>query len=623
MANTIHLKDEHSERELLGGRLLLLAVAVCLLLTATGMRLAWLQVSEHEHFTTLSDNNRLRIEPLAPPRGLIHDRYGRVLAENQPAFGLVVIPEQVPDIEVMLERLSGIIELDSQQRARFWSNLAQVRRFEAVPVRLGLTEDEVARFAVNRHHFPGVEIEARLVRHYPEGELAAHVIGHVGRVSREDLRRVDTSRYRATNYIGKTGLERQYEEVLHGAPGIRQVETNAQGRIINVASRESATSGRNINLTLDLDLQRVAAEALAPYRGAVVALDPATGEVLALVSRPGFDPNAFATGISQRDYAELINAPSRPLYARALRGSYPPGSTIKQFYALAALEDGLRRPEDRSVCYGSFALDGHERPFRCWRREGHGATDLVDAISESCDVYFYELARDLGIDRMHEFMALYGFGERTGIDLPGEAAGLMPSRQWKRNRHGLPWFPGETINAGIGQGYTLATPLQLAVATAALANGGTIIQPRLLHGIEQPDGSIARREPPAPRRQLIHSSRHLQTIREAMIEVNHGTRGTGRGIGADAPYQIAGKTGTSQVFTLQPDQEYDEEEIEEYLRDHALYIGFAPAEQPRIAVAVIAENAGSGGRKAAPIARRVMDFYLGEDDDAGVVAGAQ
>lgn len=615
MPLSIHLRDEHNEQRLLRGRLIVVAAAVILILGVTGLRLGWLQIAGNEHFTTLSDNNRLRIEPLPPPRGLIFDRYGRVLAENRPTFGLEIVPEQVPDIDATLDRLSELIELTDKQRAVFWSNVAQVRRFESVPLRLGLEEDELSRFAVNRHHFPGVEIQARLVRHYPQGDLTAHVIGHVGRLTRDDLSRVNTSDYRATNHIGKTGLERQYESLLHGAPGFRQVETNAQGRVLDVASRNAPTAGENLHLTLDVDLQRVASEALAPHRGAVVALDPSTGEILALVSRPGFDPNAFVQGLSQQAYQDLLNAPSQPLYNRALRGSYPPGSTVKQFYALAGLEYGVREATEREWCRGSYTLEGHERPYRCWKNEGHGATDVVDAIRESCDVYFYHLAEDLEIDRMHQFMSQYGFGQPTAIDLPGEGAGLMPSRRWKRESRGAPWYPGETIISGIGQGYTLATPLQLAVATAALANGGDLIRPRLLHARETSEGSLVKLDPAPPRRRLEHAPEHLRTIHEGMVAVNHGEDGTARSIGEDAPYRIAGKTGTSQVFGLQADQEYDEDEIVQHLRDHALYVGYAPAERPQIAIAVIAENAGSGGRAAAPIARTIMDFYLGESQD--------
>ena len=576
-------------------------------------RLVHLQIFKHQHFTTLSENNRVKIVPIAPTRGLIFDRQGEVLAQNLPTYSLEVVPEVIEDVGVLVAELRAIVEIADEDEEAFLSALARKRRFEKVPLRLRLNDREVARFAVNRHRFPGVEIGARLTRDYPLGELGVHLIGYVGRINKRELDRIDQADYRGTSHIGKTGVEASYEDWLHGRVGYQRVETNAQGRILRVLERHDPVPGRNLFLTMDSNLQRTAEEALGEENGAIVALDPASGAVLAMASNPGFDPNLFAQGIGLETYRNLQRSPNRPLFNRAVNGQYPPGSTIKPFMGLAGLERGIGHARAESWCPGWFRLPGRKRRFRDWKKYGHGRIALHGAIVQSCDVFFYELALALGIDRMHEYLSNFGFGERTGIKLAAESRGLMPSRAWKRNARGQAWFPGETVITGIGQGYMLATPLQLASATAAISMRGMRLRPRVVDRVVNPaSGEIGEVEPEIVATMELLDVSNWERIVEAMTGVVHGPRGTARRINDGLSYRMAGKTGTAQVFGIGQNEEYDAEKLDKRLHDHGLFIAFAPVGQPRIAVAVVVEHGGSGSKAAAPLARIVLDAYLGD-----------
>jgi len=611
----LHIRDQSQDRRLFIGRAVLAAVVATALLLLLVGRMFALQVVDHQHYATLADGNRVRVEPIPPTRGLIFDRNGHILAENVPTYQLELIPEQVEDIDETLDQLAELVELRDADRERFFRLLRSQRRFQPVPVRQNLSEEEVARFSVERQRFPGVDIRARLARHYPYGELTAHVVGYLGAISREDLQRIDRSRYSGTNQIGKTAIEFSYEPILHGGAGSRRVETNAQGRVIRTLDvREPAMPGDDIYLNLDVELQQTAWDAMEGQRGALVALDTRDGGVLAMVSRPSFDPNELSRGLEHETFRQLQADPARPLFDRATRGRYPPGSTVKPMLGLAGLDATDLDPDAPLRCTGEFFIDGRDRPFRDWRREGHGPTDFEKGIVESCDIYFYALAMELGINNIHRYLTHFGLGERTGIDIPGESAGLVPSRDWKRRALGESWFHGETVIAGIGQGYMLSTPLQLAKATAAMANGGELRSPRLLRGFRNAfTREFEAMDPPESHRSELLSQiqpNHWQRTIDAMVESVHGPRGTARATGMNAPYRIAGKTGTAQVFSLGEDEEYEHEEVAFHLRDHALFIAFAPAEDPRIAVAVLVEHGGGGGAVAAPRARAVMDHYL-------------
>ncbi|MCH8070437.1 MAG: penicillin-binding protein 2 [Proteobacteria bacterium] len=628
------IKDHYFEKRLFVSRIILAVAIMVLLLGIIVARLVQLQIREYDFFAEKSQGNRVRIEALPPTRGLIFDRRGRILAENLPAYQLELIPEQVPDLKRTLARLAELGLIRSEDIPRF-NGLSQTGpRFKPITLRFRLTDDEIAIFANQRPRFPGVDFQPRLVRHYPDGDLTAHVIGYVGALSTADLERLDAAAYAGTAQTGKTAVEHFNESMLYGKVGFRQVVTNARGRQVPTEARdiagsllesEAPTPGHNLYLSIDLDLQRVATEALAGKRGAIVAIDPNNGEILALVSAPSFDPNAFATGMSRSEFNVLQNNEDRPLFNRAVMGSYPPGSTIKPMLSLAALETGATNLTRRTVCIGYYSLPGSTHRYRDWKPGGHGEVDLHDAISQSCDVYFYEISRNIGIDRMHYYLDQFGLGKETGLDMVDEADGLVPSRAWKRqafrNRADQVWFPGETVIASIGQGYMLTSPLQLANATAALAARGKRFTPHLVAAFEDP--LTGRRTLIAPERLPdvnIKNDFFWDSVLSAMHDVMQSNTGTARAAGRGAPYQMAGKSGTSQVISISQDEEYDEEQIDERLRDHALFISFAPFDNPRIAVAVIVENGASGSRVAAPIARAIMDEYLGIN--AGVDADA-
>lgn len=604
----IPIKDYFRETRLFSSRLSIAVVVVAALTFALLARLVYLQIINHRHYVTLSQENRIHPRPIPPVRGRIFDRNGTVLAENRPVFTLEVIPEQVQDIDGLLSQLGDIVELDPRDIQQFKKQLRKRPRFESLTLRTHLSSEEAARVAVNRPHLDGVELHARLQRYYPSGGLGVHAIGYVGRIDEQEYAAIDRTVYRGTNHIGKLGIEQQYEKLLLGKVGVEKVEANAHGRVLRQMDRIAPVAGQDLYLNLDASVQAAAETALKERRGAVVAMDPNTGEVLALVSTPIYDPNPFVNGIDPESYALLIDDPNKPLINRAMNGQYAPGSTIKPFFALAALELDDFKPDETIYCSGVFRLPNSSRRFRDWKM--HGEVSLHSAIAQSCDVYFYRLALKLGIQHMKDFLARFGFGTPTGIDIMGESPGLLPSPEWKEAR-GESWYPGETVVTGIGQGPILATPLQLAAAVSAVATGGRQMTPRLLRAVQDPKSGALQQAIAEPKRRItLERANAWDIVRASMTDVVHGENGTARRIGWNAPYKIAGKTGTAQVKALAQGEQYDEEQTPEHLRDHALFIAFAPADNPQIAVAVVVENGGAGSSAAAPIARQVMDTYL-------------
>ncbi|MDO7597284.1 MAG: penicillin-binding protein 2 [Pseudomonadota bacterium] len=612
MSTHFALKNHFHEGRIVNDRLIFSALFAGLLFIALIARLIVLQVVEFEHFDSLSEQNRVDISSIAPQRGLIYDRNGVLLAENIPTFSLELTPENVPDIEDTLQQLAALFAMTEEDMVDIKEQIKQQRRFRQVILKERLTEKEVAIFSVNRHRFSGVDVVGRLIRHYPQGALFAHTVGYVGRINEQDLQEIDVNNYKGSMQIGKTGIEKQYEELLHGQVGYQQVETNVQGRIVRELNSMPSVSGQDLFLHLDINLQRVAAEAMADFNGAVVAIDPKTGGVLAMVSKPDFDPNEFVLGISSKNYAALRDSPDMPLFNRSLRGRYPPGSTLKPFIALAGLEYGVITEQSKSFCPGWYTLPGQDHRYRCWKSHGHGHMDLKAGIAQSCDVYFYDLANTMGIDRIHSFLDLFRFGRRTEIDLPGESKGLSPSKEWKRASRNKAWYPGETLISGIGQGFNQMTPIQIAHATAVLAMRGIDISPRVARA-SRPTGQSELQLFPAQTYQTLpmENSRNWEAVIDSMVEVVHGARGSARHIGKDLPFKIAGKTGTAQVFGIKQDEKYDAETLARKLHDHALFIAFAPAENPQFVVAVVVEHGGGGSTMAAPIARKIIDQYFG------------
>jgi penicillin-binding protein 2 len=624
------LKDHWQEQKLFLSRVIAAAVFVVLLSGVLVARLVQLQVVNYERFTELSQGNRFRIEPLPPNRGLIFDRNGRVIAENLPNWELVAIAEEIEDLESTLTQLEALELVDPSEHNTLRDLVRSHRGFERVKLS-SLTEEQAARFAVRRHRFAGVDIQEALVRHYPFGEASAHAIGYVGSISPADLERIDRSDYAATSQIGKTGIERSYEAELHGHVGYRQQVVNAQGRVLfdpaaatqvaaanemaGVPATKSPIPGNNVVLSLDMNLQLASQEALGELRGAVVAIDPRNGDVLALVSTPSFDPNRFAAGLSRQDFVALNTDIDKPLFNRALAGVYPPGSTVKPFIGLTALLHESIDPNKELHCPGEYRLPGFTHRYREGRGGVHGATNLHAAIVRSCDVYFYQLAIMIGIDDLANGLRAFGFGVPTGLDISGENPGIVPSREWKKKaftrREDQVWYPGETINTGVGQGYMLVTPLQLAHAEATLAARGVAYAPRLMIGVENGmTGEVTYSEPNALPVVDDPTPEHWDFVRDSMIGVTAEPRGTARAAMDGTPYTVAGKTGTAQVFTVGQDEKYREAEVDERLRDHGLFVAYAPAEAPRIALAVIVENGGGGARAAAPVARKVFDAYF-------------
>ncbi len=607
----IRIRNEWLEQYLFRVRAIVVGAIALLLLLVVAGRLIYLQIVNYSHFATLAEGNSLRAEPVTPPRGLIFDRNGVPLAENRPSYELDVVPEQAPDLNSMLVALGKVVNLRPADLKRFNDLLKNKRPFQPLPLRTQLSDDEVARFAAQRQDFPGVDITATLSRYYPQGPLTAHVVGYTGLVSADELEDLDPEQYSSTSDVGKIGIEGYYEKLLHGSVGIRQVQTNAEGRAVQQVSYTPPVPGSDLYLSIDVKLQAAAEKALGKANGAVVAIDPNTGEILALVSRPSYDPNQFVGGIDPDQYAALQDNASQPLFNRALRGQYPPGSTVKPFLGLAALNYNVVNPFSDLMCPGYFYLPSNPNPYRDWRAGGHGETNMLKAIAESCDVYFYTVAMKLGIDRVHDFLTQFGLGQAPGVDMLGALPGVIPSPEWKRKTMHKPWYLGETVITGIGQGYMLATPLQLAAATATLSMRGERFVPHTLHAVGDPlSGVISDTTPQALPAIQVNTPGAWDLIIKAMTEVT-SPYGTASRIGG-AKYAIAGKTGTAQVHAkkLGVMGEEDESDTPEELRDHALFIAFAPAQAPRIAIAVLVEHGGGGGAVAAPVARQVMDAYL-------------
>ena len=623
MSPAVRIKDHWREQRMFDRRALVVGALMGLATLGLIARLILLQVVRHEYYSDLSQGNRVRTEPIPAARGLILDRNGEVVAANQPAYQLELVPEEVPDLNDTLARLVTLGLLRSDQIEELKRTIDSSRSFDSVPIRLRMSDDDVARFAVRRFEFPGIDIKTRQTRWYPNGDLAVHALGYVGAISEQDLKHIDRADYAGTALIGKLGVESTYEDQLHGKNGFREILVNAQGRSVerqgafvpNLRTR-APSAGEDLLLSVDLKLQRVAEAALAGHRGAVVALDPGNGDVLALVSLPGFDPNLFARGITPGEYNALANDIDAPLLNRALRGAYPSGSTIKPVLGLGALTDHAITADTKVFCNAVFSLPGSRHVWRADKDEPRGYLDMPEAIARSSDVYFYRLASTLGIDRIASFLERFGYGQPTGIDIGGEKAGLLPTPEWKRKAFKRPdekvWYPGETVNLGIGQGYLLVTPLQLAHVAGTLAERGRGFRPRLVKGVRDAAGHVQWLAPVENTPVTGVSAADWSVVIDAMVGTTHCARycGTGWVAFKGAAYEAAGKTGTAQVYTVAQGAKYNAKTVPERLRDHAWFIAFAPAEAPRIAIAVLVENAGFGASNAAPIARKVMDAYL-------------
>ncbi|MBU0901582.1 MAG: penicillin-binding protein 2 [Gammaproteobacteria bacterium] len=607
MPQPIRLKDHEKDGRLIRKRALVGAVLVLLLTSVLLARLYYLQVVQFEYHTTLAENNRIHVQPIPPSRGLIYDRNGVIIADNRPSFSLTLTRERAGDWLQVLDAIVDVLELEPDDRALFERRVRQGRRpFEPVPVLFELSEEQIARIAVNQFRLPGVEVSAQLVRHYPLGEHFAHSVGYVGRINEKELKELDPVSYSGTHHIGKTGIERFYEDELHGEVGYEEVETNARGRVLRVLNRTDPIPGKDIVLSLDIRLQEAAEAALAGRRGAIVAIQPQTGEVLAMVSQPSFDPNPFVTGIGFKAYADLRDSIDRPLYNRVLRGLYPPGSTIKPMVAVSGLDAGVVTSQTRVFDPGYYQLPNLQHKYRNWNRNGDGWVDMDLAISRSNDTYFYSLAHKMGIDRLHDYMSRFGLGQRVSLDMFEETAGLMPSREWKRVRYRQAWYPGETLILGIGQGYMQTTPLQLAQATTLMATRGKWIRPHLAKTIQ---GRVPVDPNPLPDI-VLRDPKFWDNGRHGMEQVMHGPRGTARKVGDAALYRIAGKSGTAQVVAIKQGEKYDRSKVAERHRDHALFVAFAPSDNPQIAVSVMVENGESGSGVAAPVVKQVIDAWL-------------
>jgi penicillin-binding protein 2 len=606
----------NSERELQQFQLRIGVAGVVVLIgfALLAARFLYLQVIQHDVYQAKAEDNRISIVPVTPNRGLIVDRNGVVIARNYSGYTLEIFPARVNNLEDTIDQLAGLVEIQPRDRVRFRKMLAETRNAESLPIRSRLSDEEAARFAANRYRFEGVEIKGRLFRQYPFGDVASHVVGYMGRINQEDQQRLEeeelAANYRGTDFIGKSGVEATYESELHGTTGFEQVEIDAAGRGIRTLSRTASQPGNNVSLTLDMRLQQVAEIAFGERRGALVAVDPASGGVLALVSKPGFDPNLFVDGIDPQYWGELNGSIDKPLTDRAISGLYPPGSTFKPFLALAALETGKRKPSSSIVDPGFFDFGG--RRFRDDKKGGHGVVDLYKSITESCDTYYYHVANDMGIDAIARFLGPFGFGSRTGIDLAGEAAGVLPSPEWKMKRFRRPdqqkWYAGETISIGIGQGYNSYTPIQLASAMATLVNGGAIYKLHLLAHVDDPHTGRRREvQPELLGRVKLHAD-NVAFVKRAMAGVVK--EGTGARAFDKVGYTVGGKTGTAQVIAIKQNEKYEEAKVAERHRDHSLFIAFAPLESPRIALAIVVENGGFGARTAAPLARTVLDYFM-------------
>lgn len=608
------LKDPWLETRLFRSRIVTGFLLLLLVIGGLVSRYFWLQVIKHEEFTTQSINNQVKLVPVAPNRGLIYDRRGRPVAENLPAYRLEIVPEKVSDIEQTIAALGELVELPEDALEQFNKDRKRYRSFDAVPLKFNLDEEEVARFAVDRHRYPGVDVVPYLSRFYPYRDLLTHVLGYVGRIDENDMANINADDYRANTHIGKSGIERQYEQRLHGRSGLETVETNVQGRVIQVLERRDPEHGDDLVLSLDIAVQQAAWDALGDRPGSVVAVNPQDGSVLAMVSKPAFDPNPFVYGISSVAYQAILDAPGRALFNRAVQGSFEPGSTLKPFVGLAGLETGIATIDRRIYSSGEFYLPGVSRPYRDWRKGGHGWVNIETALELSVNSYFYQLALDLGIDQMHDYLAHFGFGQTTGVDLPGEAEGVLPSRAWKRGRLNEPWYPGETVIAGIGQGFNVVTPVQLAVALSTLVNGGKRFEPRLLYAAKRPgDERVQRVQAPLAEQVPVVQVANWQAVLNGMRRVIHGPAGTARALLPLDGYEMGGKSGTAQVVRMSQDEEKQSSDVAAHLRHHALFIAYAPVDQPSIVVSVVVEHGGGGSREAAPVAKSVIQAWLAQE----------
>ena len=609
----MEFKNPQQELERFRSRLAVAGGFVLLCFTLLFIRFVWLQIVQHDYYQTRAEDNRISLVPIVPNRGLILDSKGAVLARNYSAYTLEITPSKTRDLEQLIDGLAGVIDIQPKDRKRFRKLLEESRNFESLPIRTRLTDEEVAKFIAHRYRFSGVDIKARLFRQYPGGAFASHMLGYIGRANDKDLEKIEEkeqeANYRGTEHFGKTGLEQHYEFDLHGETGFEKVEVDAGGRAVRTLARTAPVAGNNLTLTVDAELQRIAELAFGDRKGALVAIEPATGGILALVAVPNYDPNLFVDGIDTQNWKELNESPDKPMVNRALNGAYPPGSTFKPFMALGALTLGKRRPEQLISDPGFFNFGGHH--FRDDKKGGHGMVDMYKSIVHSCDTYYYMLANDMGIDNISSFMGSLGLGSRTGIDIDGESEGVLPSQEWKRKRFKKPeqqkWYAGETISIGIGQGYNAYTPIQLAQATAIVANKGVVFRPHLVKFITDTKSGNRTLIESQPIRDLGLKPEHIEVIRNAMVGVNK--EGTGARAFAGAEYVSAGKTGTAQVYSLKG-ADYKAGSVKKELRDHALFIAFAPADDPKIALAVLVENGGFGAQAAAPIARQVLDYYL-------------
>ncbi|MFT5258355.1 MAG: penicillin-binding protein 2 [Saprospiraceae bacterium] len=604
------IRDQLREVEIVQSRLIMVTLLAVVLVMVLIARLYYLQINQHQLFADLANDNRVNTRAISPVRGLIFDRNGESLATNERAYNLEILPNKVSDMDKLIGDLQNLLDINPSEVEQFKKLVKYRPWFERQVLRTNLTESEAGRFSAQQHHFEGVFLVAALQRYYPQGDLMGHVVGYVGRINRKDVKKIDKQAYAGTHYIGKLGIEANYESILLGEVGSQQVETNAHGREVRVLNRDHPTTGKSLYLSLDTQLQEKARELLRDYEGAAVAIDPKTGGILAFVSEPGYDTNPFVNGISNVDYQALRESERRPLLNRALNGRYAPGSTIKGFIGLIGMKNGIS-PSHSVFCPGYYSLPNSKHRYRCWKHSGHGRVNLNSAIAQSCDVYFYRAAKRLGIDELHEGMTGFGFGKSTGVDIPNEPDALMPSREWKKRVKGVSWYPGETVITGIGQGYMLTTPIQLAAATAMLANRGRAITPHFLTAIQDADtGEQIEVSYPAIEKDHGISQAAYQVVIEAMTDVVHGPRGTARRLGVGLEYKIAGKTGTAQVKSIPQGAKYDEKNTEKKYRDHSLFVAFAPVEDPVIALAVIIEHGGSGSRVAAPIGKEIIDHYL-------------
>ncbi|VEL96741.1 penicillin-binding protein 2 [Alteromonas sp. 76-1] len=608
------IRDHSAEANLFARRASIAFIIVVMMLGVVLNNLYSLQVEQHDVYQTRSNGNRIKVLPVAPNRGLIYDRNGILLAENRPVFSLEITPEQTNDLDATLDGLTQLMGITPEERESFNSSLKGQRRFKPIALRTKLSEEDVALFSASKHLYPGVQIEARLARHYPYKEALTHVLGYVARINKKDLQKLveagQEDNYAATHDIGKLGVEKYHEELLHGSVGYQQVEVNNQGRIIRVLNVDPPVPGKDIVLNIDLSLQIATQQALEGQRGAVIVSDVKTGGVLALFSNPSYDPNLFVHGISRKNYSALLNSPDRPLINRATQGQYPPASTIKPHLGLIGLEEGIVTEEYTIKDNGRYQLPNVSHTWRDWRKWGHGDVDIAKAIEVSCDIYYYDLAYKLGIDKISEAMYEFGFGDFTGIDLYEESDANMPSRGWKRARFNQPWYIGDTIPVGIGQGFWSTTPIQLSQSVNTLVNRGERIIPQIIRGFMHEDSSVEIIPLKTLRPIEIKNQHNVDIVLNAMHDVVHGKEGGARHTFADAPYQSAGKTGTAQLFSVGQDEKYDAEKIDERLRDNAMYVGFAPFENPEISVTVVLENAGGGSKNAAPVAKKIMDFYF-------------